>query len=172
VRGRLQKQGDNAFPQEVSMKAIVLAAASALAVAPVVTNAALAAQPAHAGSWSFADYTADPTSLAADDAFHVATGTTITSYCHGSRVPSVPQDVNAHALKVTGASTLKLHLAATGAWGVDVSSRRGASVAGFVTRTAADATRFTVRLHPGAYVVRACNLGGAPTARVDYSLTR
>jgi hypothetical protein len=114
---------------------------------PVVTNAAMAAPPTHGGTWSFADYTADPGSLAANDAFHTATGASITSYCEGSRVPSVPQDLTVHALKVAGASTLKLHLAATGAWGVDVSTR------------------------PGAYVVRACNLGGAPTARVDYSLT-
>ena len=42
------------------MKAIVLAAASALAVAPVVTDAAIAAPAAHGGARSFADYTARP----------------------------------------------------------------------------------------------------------------
>ena len=153
------------------MKAIVLAAASALAVAPVVTNAATAAPPTNAGAFSFADYTADPVSLAADNAIHTATGAAITSYCHGSRVPSAPQDVNAHPLKVSSAKVLNLSVHATGAWGVDVVSRRGTSVAGIATTQEPEATSLTVRLRPGTYVVRACNLGGAPTASVNYQLS-
>ena len=89
------------------MKAIVVAAASALALAPAVTSAASAGQ-ATGGSWSFTDYTADPSSLAADDAFHTVTGATITSYCHGSRVPSAPQDVTSHALTVSRTTVLRL----------------------------------------------------------------
>ena len=145
------------------MKAIVLAAASALALAPAVTSAASAGQ-ATAGTWSFTDYTADPSSLAADDAFHVATGTTITSYCHGSRVPSSSQDVTSRALTVSRSSVLALKVTTTGAWGVDVVTRHGKTAA------ATNGTALKVRLRPGQYVVEACNLGGAPTAQVDYRL--
>ena len=152
------------------MKAIVVAAASALALAPAVTSAASASQ-ATGGTWSFTDYTADPSSLAADDAFHVTTGTTITSYCHGSRVPPAPQDMTSHALSVSRASVLRLHVSATGAWGVDVASRHGKPLAGITTtRAATDGSSLDVRLRPGQYVVKACNLGGAPTAQVDYRL--
>ena len=150
------------------MKAIVLATASALALAPVVTSAASAAQ-ATGGSWSFTDYTADPSSLAADDAFHTVTGTTITSYCHGSRVPSAPQDVTSHALTVSKTSVLRLSVNATGAWGLDVASRAGKALAGITTTHATDGN-LKVRLRPGQYVVQACNLGGAPTAQVSYRL--
>ena len=143
------------------MKAILVATASALAIAPALTVGASAAQTS-AGSWSFSDYTPDPTSLAADAALHSATGTAITSYCHGSRVPSAPQDVTSHTVSVAKTSVLRLSIAATGAWGLDVASRHGKALAG----TTGSALR--VRLRPGAYVVRACNLGGAPTAQVSY----
>jgi len=146
------------------MKAILVAAASALAIAPALTAGASAAQTS-AGSWSFSDYTPDPSSLAADTAFHSATGTTITSYCHGSRVPSAPQDVTTHLLTVSRSSVLRLRVAATGAWGVDVTNRNGKTLAG----TTGSALR--VRLRPGAYVIRACNLGGAPTAQVSYRVS-
>ena len=145
------------------MKAPFVAVVAALAVAPALTSGANGAQ-AHAGSWSFADYTPDPASLAADNAFHAATGTSITSYCHGSRVPSAPQDVTAHPLTVSRSSVLRLVVNTTGAWGVDVASRHGK------TRAATNGNSLSVRLRPGQYVVRACNLGGAPTAQVHYSL--
>ena len=146
------------------MKAILAATAAALAVAPALTTGASAAQ-SSAGSWSFSDYTPDPSSLAADSAFHSATGATITSYCHGSRVPSAPQDETSHTLAVSKPSVLRLNLAATGAWGLDVASKSGKALAG----TTGSALR--VRLRPGAYVVRACNLGGAPAAQVSYRVS-
>lgn len=160
------------------MKAIMGVAAAALAVAPTLTNAATAA-PLRSGSWAFTDYTADPTSLAADDAFHVVTGTVITSYCHGSRVPSAPQDVNARSLSVRTTSTLKLVLHATGVWGIDVTTQRGSAVTGTASQpstttqpaTATAPTELAVRLRPGTYKVVSCNLGGAPTASVSYELT-
>lgn len=152
------------------MKAPLIAVAAALAVAPALTSGAAASQ-GHAGSWSFADYTPDPASLAADDAFHTTTGATVSSYCHGSRVPSAPQDVTSHSLTVARAAVLRLQLTATGAWGVDIASRHGKALTGITTASAAaNGTGLRVRLRPGQYVVRACNLGGAPTARVDYSL--
>jgi hypothetical protein len=153
------------------MKATVLAAATALAIVPALTSGASAA-PASGGAWSFTDYTPDPASLAADNAAHLATGATITSYCHGSRVPAAPQDMNSHLLSVSAPAVLKLHIAATGAWGVDV-TRHSTSLAGISTsRTTGDAQALTLRLRPGKYAVRACNLGGAPTAQVTYTLAR
>ena len=149
------------------MKAILVAAVSALALAPALTTGASAGQTS-AGSWSFTDFTPDPSSLAADSAFHSASGAAITSYCHGSRVPSAPQDVTSHTLSVSRPSLLRLAVDADGAWGVDVASRHGKALAAVAT-TAGNALR--LRLRPGAYVVRACNLGGAPTAQVSYHVS-
>ena len=152
------------------MKATILASAAALAIAPAITTAATAAS-AHGGAWTFTDYTPDPTSLAADVAFHTVTGTTITSYCHDSRVPSAPQDVNSRLLKVSRPGVLTLHLDATGAWGFDVATKHGVPLAGITTtRAATDAASLAVPLRPGQYVVQACNLGGGPIASVDYQL--
>ena len=151
------------------MKATIIATAAALgAVSAVVSGAAAA--PATHGSWSFTDYTADPTSLAADDMFHVVTGTTITSYCHGSRVPSAPQDITSHALTLARSTVLTLHMSSTGAWGVDVNNARGSTLAGLVSVPGAG--ELSVRLPAGRYAVTACNLGGAPTAEVAYQLVR
>jgi hypothetical protein len=152
------------------MKATVIAAASALAIAPALTCGVLAGQ-ANSGSWSFSDYTPDPSSLAADNAFHTTTGTAITSWCHGSRVPSAPQDVTSRRLTVAAPTVLKLDLDAAGAWGVDV-VRSGKALAGATTAQASNAAALSVRLRPGTYVVKACNLGGAPTATVNYRLAR
>ena len=153
------------------MKATVIAAATALAIAPALTSGALAAG-ANSGHWSFSDYTADPASLAADNAFHTTTGTAITSWCHGSRVPSAPQDVTSRRLTVAGPTVLKLGVEAAGAWGVDV-VRGGKALAGVTTAQAPNgAAALSVRLRPGTYVVKACNLGGAPTATVTYRLAR
>jgi len=151
------------------MKATIMAAAAALGVASALVNGASAAPPTH-GSWTVADYTPDPVSLAAADMLHVATGATVASYCQGSRVPSAPQDVTTHSLTLPRAGLLKLHIASTGAWGLDVSNRRGSTLAGVAT--APGAGDLSVRLPAGRYVVTACNLGGAPSAQVDYQLAR
>jgi hypothetical protein len=152
------------------MKRAIIATAVAGAIAPVLVSGAFAAT-TPGGSWSFTDYTPDPGSLLADDAIHVVTGAVITSYCHGSRMPTAPQDVNAYRLKVSKASRLDLALSSTGAWGVDVDTLRGAALAGAVTSEPTTPAALHLRLQPGSYVVQACNLGGAPTANVSYQLT-
>ena len=151
------------------MKATIIATAVAIGVASAVVNGAAAAPATH-GTWTYADYTPDPTSLAADDMLHVATGATITSYCHGSRVPTAPQDVTSHSLTLTKPAVLTLHTTSTGAWGVDVNNRRGTTMAG--VETTPGTGDLSVRLPAGTYAVTACNLGGAPTAQVDYRLVR
>lgn len=152
-------------------RVIAIAAGAALAAAPMLTGPASAGA-THEGSWAFSDYTPDPVSLAAAEALHVSTGRVVTSYCQGSRVPTAPQDVNAHRLTVRRPSTLQLHVTPTGAWGVEVDTTRGATLAGVATgRSVTSPVALRVRLRPGSYVVTACNLGGAPDARADYSLT-
>lgn len=151
------------------MKATIIAATAALGAVSALVNGAGAAPATH-GSWSFADYTPDPSSLAADQTFHMVTGATITSYCHGSRVPTAPQDVTTHAIAVSKRSVLTLHLTSTGVWGVDVNNLRGAALAGITSTPGAGV--LSVRLPAGRYAVTACNLGGAPSAQVDYQLTR
>jgi len=152
------------------MKRVVIAGAVVAAIAPVLASGAFAAT-TPGGSWSFTDYTADPGSLAADSAFHVATGANISSYCHGSRVPTAPQDVNTYRLKVAKASQLNLSLSSTGVWGVDIDTAGGTVLAGTAATKPATPATLNVVVQPGTYVINACNLGGAPTANVNYQLT-
>ena len=151
------------------MKATIMAATAAFGVASALVTGAVAAPATH-GSWTFTDYTPDPASLAAADMVHVATGATITSYCQGSRVPSAPQDVTTRSLTVPAAGVLKLRINSTGVWGLDVNNRRGSTLAGIAA--APGAGELSVRLPAGRYTVAACNLGGAPSAQVDYQLVR
>lgn len=155
------------------MKARVLAiaAGTALAAAPMLTASASAGA-THEGSWAFSDYTPDPVSLAAAQALYVSTGRAVTAYCQGSRIPTVPQDVNAHRLTVRTPALLQLHVTPTGAWGIEVDSTRGTTLAGVSTgRSVTDGAELRVRLRPGTYVVTACNLGGGPDAHAAYTLT-
>jgi hypothetical protein len=156
-----------------AMKAPVaaLAAASALVVAPMLTGSASATS-VHRGAWTFTDYTPDPVALAAAQMLYVSTGRVVTSYCQDSRVPSAPQDVNAHRFRLSAPAVLRLQVTPTGAWGVEVDTPAGGTLAGVATgRAATDPVDLRVRLRPGAYVVAACNLGGGPDAHADYRLT-
>ena len=151
------------------MKATIAAAAAALGLASALVTGAQAAPASH-GSWTFTDYTPDPASLAAADMVHVVTGAVIKSYCQGSRVPSAPQDVTSRSLTVPAKAVLKLHISSTGAWGLDVNNRTGSTLAGIAAVPGTG--DLSVRLPAGRYAVTACNLGGAPTAQVDYQLVR
>lgn len=152
------------------MKVSVLAAASALAVVPMLTNGA-SASVHQGGAWTFTDYTPDPAVFAASQALYTTTGRAATSFC-GGRVPSSPQDITAHRLVVSRTSVLSVHLANTGAWGLQV-DRRGSSVAGVATgsTTSVDGLDVKLRVRPGIYSVKSCNLGGAPTAQASYRLS-
>ena len=151
------------------MKAKVVAVTALLAAAPALTAVASAGQTTH-GSWSFTDYTPDTAALAAGKALYVTTGRSDTSYCHGGRVPAAPQDVTSHRFRVPASSTLQLTGAASGAWGFEVDNARGATLVGAATNAAGSTVGLKLRVRPGTYVVRACNLGGAPTAQVSYRL--
>lgn len=151
------------------MKLRVVATASVLAAVPMLASGA-SATATHGGSWTFTDYTPDPATLAAAQMLHTTTGKVATSYC-GSRVPSAPQDVNAHRLTVRTPSVLRLRLSSTGAWGAEVDNLRGTALAAVATGNAPTTDLgLKVRLRPGIYSVSACNLGGAPSARADYQL--
>src|SRR4051812_20368715 len=150
------------------MRRAVFAATCAVVMMPAVASWAA---PADSHAWSFADYTPDPSSLAASEFLHVATGAAIPSYCGASRVPSAPQDVNTRQLKLKKRSVLKLQITTTGAWGLDVTTSRGKPITGLATTPGAPSS-LSVRLAPGAYSVTACNLGGSPTATVTYALSK
>jgi hypothetical protein len=151
------------------MKPIAIVTTAALAAATALASVAAAAA-VHGGSWDYTDYTADPASFAADVMLHVVTGATIASYCDGGRVPSAPQDVNAHAFRLTAKSVLTVSMTSTGVWGLEVRTQAGAPIAGTTSQPAATPTKLTVTLRPGRYTIAACNLGGAPTAHVTYTV--
>jgi hypothetical protein len=158
------------------MKARIVVAASLLAVVPAMTSAladtASAAQHSRHGSWSFADYTPDPSVLAARQALYATTGKADTSYCHGGRVPAAPQDVTAHRLAVSAPSDLEITATAAGAWGFEVDNSRGDTLVGAANDGQSSSVTLGLGLRRGTYVVRSCNLGGAPTAQMKYRLTR
>lgn len=153
---------------------VIAAAATSLAVASLTVNAASAASSSTTGgTLSYSDSTPDPAVLAASQMLHVVSGRNVTDYCEGGRVPVLPQDVNSRTISVSKRSTLKLTTTATGAWGVDVTDSHGRALATTSTAgTAPDQGHLTVRLGAGRYRVAACNLGGATTAAVAYTLTR
>ena len=150
------------------MKRVIGTAVVLLAVLPAVSSASAA--PTKSGSLSFVDYTPDATTLAAVESLHVVTGAHITSYCDGSRMPSAPQDVNARQLKVSKRSTIRLTMSTTGVWGLDLATSRGQTLTGIATTPGAP-TVVTVRVAPGTYAVKACNLVGGTAATVTYQLT-
>lgn len=152
---------------------VIAAAATTLAVVPLTAGAASAPAKTTHGTLAFTDYTPDPAVLGASEMLHVVTGRVVTNYCQGGRVPALPQDVNSHALTVSSKhAILKLVTTATGAWGVDVSDTHGRPIAATSTAaTDAGQGRLTLRLPSGHYLIASCNLGGATTAQVSYTLT-
>lgn len=151
------------------MKPIAIITTAALAAATALASTAAAA-PVRGGSWDYTDYTADPASFAADEMLHFVTGATITSYCDGGRVPSAPQDVNAHAFRLTAKSVVTVSMTSTGVWGLELKTQAGAPIAGATSQPTTTPTKLAVTLRPGSYTIAACNFGGAPTAHVTYTV--
>jgi len=156
------------------MKATVGIAAAAIAVAAVpLTAHATAPSRTTSGTLSYSDYSPDPAVLAASAMLHTVTGLKVKDYCQGGRVPAVPQDVNVRTLTVSKRSNVKLTLTTTGAWGLDLTDVHDRPLATTSTvGTDAAAGRITVgKLAAGRYHVYSCNLGGAATANVAYTVT-
>jgi len=156
------------------MKATVVIAAAAATVAVVpLTAHATAPSRTTSGTLAYTDYTPDPAVLAASAMLHTVTGLDVTNYCQGGRVPAGSQDVNVRTLTLSKRSNVKLTLTTTGAWGLDLTDSRDRPLATTSTvGTGANPGQITVgKLAAGRYRVYSCNLGGAATANVAYTVT-
>jgi len=154
------------------MKATVVIAAAALAAVPLTASAAAPSRTT-SGTLAYTDYSPDPAVLAASVALHTVTGLNVTNYCLGGRVPAVAQDVNVRTLSLSKRSNVKLTITTTGAWGLDLTDAHDRPLATTSTvGTDAKPGQITVgKLAAGRYHVHSCNLGGAATANVAYTVT-
>jgi hypothetical protein len=113
------------------------------------------------GSWSFTDYSVDPTPSVTSAAGNHP-------YCHDP-LPATPADVNAHTIKVKGRGVLTVQGATTGDWGMEVDDAKGRVLATSDGTQPQDQEGTVVDLlRAGTYSVLYCNFGGAPTATAKY----
>jgi hypothetical protein len=115
------------------------------------------------GSWSFTDFTADPTVTV------LAQAKGADPYCHGT-LPAGPSDVNSHSLTVKGRGTLTVIGSNTGDWAMEVRDAKGHVLAGSDGGGPNDQEGALLPLgKAGKYSVVYCNLTGAPTATAKYT---
>ena len=143
-------------------------AIAAVGVAGVVPAFAATAKPKPKplkGTWSYTDYTPDPTVSVVNEA-EMRSGST----CEGA-IPAGPTDVNVHTLKVKGKGTLAVIGNNTLDWAMDVRDAKGNQIGssdGPFPQDKEGIAGLTLA-KPGTYSVIFCNLGGAPTATATYS---
>ena len=110
------------------------------------------------GTWTYSDYTPDPTTLPND----------ATAHCTGN-VPAGPMDVNSQELvaKKTGTLTLTAHNQLD--WAMEIHDSAGNTITGTDGADSTTPENMTIRLAKGTYEVIYCNFSGEPEITVDYS---
>ena len=150
-----------------TVTALALAAVGVAGVVPAVAATAKPKPKPLKGSWSYTDYTPDPTVSVLNSA-EMRTGST----CEGA-VPAGPTDVNVHTLKVNGKGSLTVTGDNTLDWAMDIRDPKGKQIAvsdGGLPQDKEGVAGVAIT-KPGTYSVVFCNLGGAPTATATYLFT-
>jgi hypothetical protein len=142
-------------------------AALAVAAVGVAGSVPALATPAKAkslkGTWSYTDFTPDPTISVLNSAQSLG------PHCDGD-VPAAPGDVNVHTIKVTRKGTLTVNGDNTLDWAMDVRNSKNVQIASSDGSLPQDKEGVVVAItRPGTYSVYFCNLGGAPTASASYT---
>jgi hypothetical protein len=143
----------------VSMLALVAAG-----VTPAIATVAKAKPKDLKGSWSFTDFTPDPTVSVMNSA------KSLDPHCDGT-VPASPLDVNAQKIKVAGRGVLTVLGDNTLDWAMEVLDPKGMQLAssdGGLPQDKESVVGVPLR-KAGTYTVVFCNLGGAPTADATYT---
>lgn len=143
---------------------LALATVGVAGVTPALASSAGKPKPLK-GTWSFTDFTPDPTVSVLNTA-ESRTGST----CEGA-LPAGPTDVNAHTIKVKGKGTLTVDGNNTLDWAMEVRDAKGNQLAvsdGTLPQDKEGIAGLAIT-KPGTYSVVFCNLGGAPTATAAYS---
>lgn len=140
--------------------ALAVVAAGTVAVAPA--SAAPKKPKPFKGSKTVTDATADPTGSGTDGAD-----------C-SSLIPDAvtPMQDTPISLKVPGLGKLKVSVANTGDWALEIRDPKGIVIGSSDGGGPADLEQATVKTKKaGTYKVFACNLGGHPEAKVTWSWT-
>jgi hypothetical protein len=145
--------------RSLSTAVTLVAAVSVLAAAPAVAKSKPRPKPKPiSGTWSFTDYTPDPTVDASSDE---------TTHCDG-KLPNGPLDANSHTITVSGRGLLTVTGTNTGDWAMEIKDRAGTPIAGSDGATPEVQEAATAELTKGTYTVVFCNVTGAPTATAKY----
>jgi hypothetical protein len=143
----------------------VIAAAGIVAIGVAGVSPALAKSKPKPikGTWSFTDFTPDPTVTV------LGTAKGADPYCHGT-LPEGPADSTTQQLKIAGKGLLTVTGTNTGDWAMEVDDAKGNLLAGSDGSSPQDQEGLALPLtKAGTYTVHFCNLTGAPTATAKYS---
>jgi hypothetical protein len=147
----------------MSVRRLVVLALASIAVLSAVPAEAAATRIAgpSKGTWTFTDFSPDPTSTPEPAEMH----------CHG-QLPSAPGDVNEQKVKIakTGYLTLTGHNQLD--WAMEVRNAAGDVLMGTDGSDVNTPEGGEVYLTKGTYSVVYCNLEGEPEITVDWSFKR
>ncbi len=139
--------------------AIVSAAPSAFA--KPATSGSGSGSILQSGTWTFTDFTPDPTTLQEPAERH----------CHGT-IPAGPADVNAQPIKLKKGGRLELTAHNMLDWAMEVHDKNGNVITGTDGGGATDPENMDVILSKGSYIVVYCSFAGEPSITVDYEVTK
>jgi hypothetical protein len=114
------------------------------------------------GTWTFTDFTPDPTVFPNPGEQH----------CSGGALPAGPTDVNSQELVVKKTSTLTLTSHNAMDWAMEVRTSDGTWITGVDGPLPTDPENMTISLSKGKYEVVYCSFAGEPEITVDYSLSK
>jgi hypothetical protein len=142
---------------------ILVVGLAAILLVGVTSSVGLARRRApSSGTWTYTDYTPDPTVLPNPGEQH----------CSGGSVPAGPTDVNSQKLVVKKTSTLTLTSHNALDWAMEIHNSSGSNITGSDGAGSTDPENMTIALTKGTYSVIYCNFSGEPEITVDYSLKK
>ncbi len=113
------------------------------------------------GTWTFTDYSPDPTS----------TPEPVERHCHGQSPVTTPLDVNSQMVKLKAGGRLEMTAHNLLDWAVEVRDSKGNVISG-TDSNPPEPESLAVILEKGKYEVVFCNLEGEPEITVDYEVTK
>jgi hypothetical protein len=126
-------------------------------VGVVLAIPATAATRTKKGTWTYTDFTPDPTTLPNPASQHCT-----------SDVPSGPADVNVHILKAPAKGNLKLVSHNQLDWAMEIRTAKGVTIAGTDGGDIDTPENMNIILKKGKYQVVYCSFAGEPQIEVDY----
>jgi hypothetical protein len=136
----------------------VLAAVAAVAMVLAIPSAAAGAKTKTIkGTWTYTDFTPDPTTLQDPASQH----------CSGD-VPAGPADVNVQILKAPAKGNLRLTSHNQADWAMEIRTAKGVTIAGTDGGDVDTPENMNIILKKGKYQIVYCSFAGEPQITVDY----